>query len=339
MVHGGFVQIGASLMTNANDYRFNDALLPSSASSTPKDAIPAGATIVLARLYWGGSATAAGPDQAAQFTLADGFAADVVAKTCKTVTISSAVGDMPHFLCQADVTALVAGHLGVSNGNGKYAVGGVDAKPAVTTTSGCSAKYNGSPETLCCAPSNLLCQASHASWSLLIVYDAPAQVAAVSDVYLIDGFVALDESAVATSQLYVNLAGLAPAGKGTAKVALYGLEGDLQLGNPQQDPPGSDDSPPCATCFDFASANGVKLTAGAANPYPNNLLNASSGAGTDLDVFDISAMLPAAKKTLDIVVSSGNGSLADNDNSTNLGGDGELFFLAYVIVQVPRFVP
>ncbi len=341
-VHGKAVQLGASLVTNFTDYRFNDKLKPESAD-TIKTAqkLPQDAVIVGAFLFWGGSAANTGIDDVASFTAADGFASQVTADSCDSRTDTAGSGQ--HFLCRKDVTALVAAHPGVDNWNGTYKLGDVSAKVAAIKLSSpgdpCLPKSNGSPEDVCCQGSDAFCQARHASWSLVLLYDTKFSEATERDIFLYDGFVLLDENASSTGQVFFSINQFLVGDPPDAQLSYYAMEGDKQLGNPAQDPPGTADSPPCATCFDFVQFNGTKLTGGAGNNDANNIMNSTPEAGVDLDNFDISSLVKTGDTSATFLVSSGNGSLADNTNPVIAAGAGEMFLYAYTLLQINRKAP
>lgn len=345
-VYGKAVQLGASLVTNFTDYRFNDKLLPQSSDSVKiAQKLPEDAVVVAAYLYWGGSALATGPDDTAQFTAADGFSSAVTADSCDVR--SDAGGTGPHFLCRKDVTALVAGHPGPQAWNGTYSLGSVQAKVSAIKVKSvgdppnfCPQKYNGTEESVCCQNEDVYCQGRHASWSLVMVYDTKFSDTTQRDVFLYDGFVMLDEKTTSTGQILFTVQDFLVADPPEAQLSFYAMEGDAHLGNPAQDPPGTADSPPCATCFDFVQFNGTKLTGGAGNNEANNIMNSTPEAGVDLDTFDVSNLVKTGDTTATFLVSSGNGLLSDNgDLQVQQAGAGELFFYNYTLLQINRKAP
>jgi uncharacterized repeat protein (TIGR01451 family)/fimbrial isopeptide formation D2 family protein len=334
-VYGKAVQLGASLVTNFTDFRFNDELLPQS-SDTVKVAnkLPEDAVIVGAWLYWGGSALDSGLDDSATFQLADGFSTAVSADTCdvRTDPTPQQQGTTgTHFLCRKDVTALVGAHPGTATWNGTYTLGGVQAKVANIQI--------GPGGQVTCAQGDLGCQGRHASWSLVLVYESKFTETTLRDIFLYDGFVLLDEKATSLGQISFGIQDFLVGDPPDAQLSYYAMEGDKNLGNPPQDPPGGPDSPACQTCFDFVQFNGTKLTGGAGNSQENNIMNSTPEPGVDLDTFDVSALLQTGQTTATFVVSSGNGSLADNDNQVNSAGSGELFLYAYTLLQINRKSP
>ena len=90
-------------------------------------AIPAGATITYARLYWSAAGTSAAADTSVLLDRAGtgAFSATVTADASATAATTGADAHN-YYQSTADVTALV-----VANGAGAYRVGGVDALPIV----------------------------------------------------------------------------------------------------------------------------------------------------------------------------------------------------------------
>ncbi|MCB9737760.1 MAG: DUF11 domain-containing protein [Deltaproteobacteria bacterium] len=348
-VYGKAVQLGASLVTNFTDYRYNDKLLPSSSDSVQaSEKLPEDAIIVGAYLFWGGSAFGSSNnpqvDQTVTLTAADGAAISVTADACDTRAVPNNFGVDPgaHFYCRKDVTSLIAAHPGLDAYNGTYTVGDVNARVAsITSNCGGLLKPNPScsqPETVCCAPSDPFCQARHASWSLVLIYDTKASETTQRDIFLYPGFVLLDEQETTTGQQTINLSGIFVGDPPQAQLSYHVMEGDKQLGNPYQDPPGGCDSPPCTTCFDFISFGGTKLTGGAGNNDANNIFNSTPETSLDLDTFDVSNLLKPEQTSASILVSSGNGSIADNTpNATH--GYGELILYGYTLMQINRLAP
>lgn len=346
LVHGKAVQFGASLVSNLVDYRFNDKLLAESSATVPTaQQLPADALVVAAYVFWGASTSDAGPDGNVALTLADGFTANVTASApCMQADDVKGVGK--HFYCRADVTGLVTTHAGSNHWNGSYTLGGVDAKVAAIQLNSdgitCPPKTDATgqlvPETVCCLPSDPACQSRHASWSMVLVYDTATSEAATRDILLLDGFAMLDERGGPNGnlgQLVRTISGFQVGTPPEALLSYHAFEGDKNLGNPEQDPPGQVDSPACSACPDFVMVNGTKLTGGTGNAEPNNIMNASTGAGIDLDAFDISALLQPGATSLALVVSSGDGVLnPDPTDPVAMAGAGELFFYGYTLMQV-----
>ena len=347
-VRGRAVQLGASLVTNTSDKRFNDKLKPSSSDKVQaNETLPSDAVIVGAYLFWGGSAPGSSfnpqVDNTASFTVADGFNVTLTADSCDTRTVGLQGGFDPgaHFYCRKEVTSLIAAHPGLNSYNGTYEVGGVEARVAAISNTCNGSKPNPictQPETTCCAPEDPFCQSRHASWSLVMVYDTKNSETVQRDIFLYDGFVLLDENDTSAGQLKVDVQGFFFGDPSQAQLSYYAMEGDYQLGNPYQDPPGGCDSAPCATCFDFVSFNGVKLTGGAGNNEPNNIFNGTPEPSIDLDTFDVSPMLKPQDSSATLLVSSGDGDITNNA-ATSAAGNGELLLYGYSLLQIDRFAP
>lgn len=343
-VYGKSLQLGASLVTNFTDYRFNDNLLPQSSDTVKvSQKLPEDAVIMGAFVFWGGSAQGSAADQTIDLTLADGAKVSLSADSCDLRNDVEGVG--LHFYCRKDVTAIVAQHPGASYWNGTYTVGGVNAKAASirfgTSGNPCPDKPNGTPDSICCADSDPNCQARHASWSMVIVYDTKFSDTTQRDVFLYDGFVLLDEQEYGKivpftpGQISFGIQDFLVGDPPEAQLSFYALEGDKHLGNPAQDFAG--DSPKCLTCYDFVQFNGTKLTGGAGNNEPNNIFNSTPEPGVDLDTFDISPLVKTGDTTANFLVSSGDGK--SNSVEEQLGGCGELFFYGYTLLQINRKAP
>ncbi len=350
-VYGKSVQLGASLVTNFIDYRFNDKLLAQS-SDTVKIAqkMPQDAKIVGAYLYWGASEPSTGYDNTAVLTLADGAQQTLAADGCDTRTDPTPNGTGTHYYCRRDITSLLQAHPGSDHWNGTYTVGGIDAKVAnihiATAAEPCGQKP-GDPaiaETVCCAQGDIACQARYASWTMVFVYDTAFSETTLRDVFLYDGYVLLDEQVSSVGQIKFAISDFLVADPPDAQLTYYALEGDKQLGNPEQDPGNNGpDSPPCASCWDFVSFNGIELTGGAGNNEAHNIMNSTPETGIDLDTFDVSTLVKPNDTTATLVVSSGDGTLATNQepayHEDNLAGNGEFFVYGWTLLQVNRKAP
>ncbi len=348
-VYGKSVQLGASLVTNFVDYRFNDKLLAQS-SDTVKIAqkMPEDAVIVGAYLYWGASQPNSGYDNTAVVTLADGAQQTLAADGCETRTDPTPGGTGSHYYCRRDITTLLQAHPGADHWNGNYTVGGIDAKIAniaVVSPSNPNAcqgykKANGQDESVCCELGDNGCQARYASWSMVFVYDTKNSETTQRDVFLYDGYVLLDEQQSTLGQIQFTINDFLVADPPEAQFSYYAMEGDKQLGNPEQNVGNNGpDSPPCDTCYDFVSFNGTKLTGGAGNNEENNIMNSTPETGIDLDTFDVSTFVKPNDTSATLVVSSGNGSLTDNTQGLLSAGYGEFFVYGWSLLQVNRKAP
>ncbi|HAN31169.1 MAG TPA: hypothetical protein DCQ06_06180, partial [Myxococcales bacterium] len=347
-VYGKAVQLGASLVTNFTDYRFNDKLLAQSSDTVQTlEKIPADAVIKKAYLFWAGSAP--GPiggefaDQTASLQFTDGFSSSLTADNCilrSSPTTNPAAGK--HFYCRKDVTTLLSAHPGNSSWNGSYTVGSVNAKVAQITTqcNGLKANQNACPgaqETVCCQPNDPFCQGRHASWSLLIIYDTKFSESVQRDIFLWDGFVLLDEQLNSTGQITIPINNFFVGDPPQADLMYYAMEGDKHLGEPIQSS-SSCDSTPCGTCYDYIAVNGTKLTGGAGNSDANNIFNSTPETSVDLDRFDISQLVKPKDTSATILVSSGDGDLTNNQPGV-FNGYGELVMYGYTVVEVNRLAP
>jgi uncharacterized repeat protein (TIGR01451 family)/fimbrial isopeptide formation D2 family protein len=333
-VYGKVVQLGASLLKSTLTAPLINSNLLASSSDTA-DSFPDDAALVKAYLYWGGREASPGNhDTNVTFQLPDGFSAPggVNADNCRKVTdpTTNPNDGLPvgtHFFCRADVTALLTQHKNPANKthNGNYVVGGLSVKVS-------------QPQGTQSCVGDPVCQANHASWSLIAVYDSQSDPVQ-RDVFLYDGFVLLDEKTTSAGQLTVKIKDFLVPDPPSATLMYHAMEGDKHLGVPPQD------QPPilCPTCFDyveFQPKNGPpkKLTQGAENQDANNIFNSSSGDGVDLDVFDISQLLQPNDTEATFVVSSGDGDITNNTGN-NGSGYGELIFYGYTVLQIDRKAP
>ena len=347
-VYGKSVQLGASLVTNFVDYRFNDKLL-SQSSDTVKIAqkMPEDAVIVGAYLYWGASEPNTGYDNTAVVTLADGAQQTLAADNCETRTDPTPGGTGTHYYCRRDITTLLQAHPGADHWNGNYTVGGIDAKVATlhlaTPTAPCYGLTEAdgvTPETVCCQQGDIGCQARYTSWTMVFVYDTKFSETTQRDVFLYDGYVLLDEQQSTLGQIQFTINDFLVADPPDAQFTYYAMEGDKQLGNPEQNVgQNGPDSPACDTCYDFVSFNGVELTGGAGNNEPHNIMNSTPETGIDLDTFDVSNFVKPNDTSAKLVVSSGNGSLLDNTPGLASAGYGEFFVYGWSLLQVNRKAP
>jgi uncharacterized repeat protein (TIGR01451 family)/fimbrial isopeptide formation D2 family protein len=348
-VYGKSVQLGASLVTNYVDYRFNDKLLPQS-SDTVKIAqkMPQDAVIVGAYLYWGASEPSSGYDNTAVVTLADGAQQTLAADNCETRTDPQPNGTGTHYYCRRDITTLLQAHPGIDHWNGSYTVGGIDAKVAslhiATPSSPCGQKPGDAAiaETVCCEQGDIGCQARYASWTMVFVYDTKFSEQTQRDVFLYDGYVLLDEQQSSLGQIKFTINDFLVSDPPDAQLTYYAMEGDKQLGNPEQDLLShGPDSPPCDSCYDFVKFNNTELTGGAGNNEPHNIMNSSVEPGLDLDTFDVSNLVKPNDTSANLIVSSGDGSLATNASGSpdNAAGNGEFFVYGWTLLQVNRKAP
>ncbi|MDX1696932.1 MAG: hypothetical protein R3308_01530, partial [Thiohalobacterales bacterium] len=251
-----FTATGGSLRTQSNG---GDACAVTISNSATLSGIPAGATITAAYLYWAGSGST--PDY--NVTL-DGV--PVSADRTFTETFSSGGTDYDFFSGFEDVTAQVA-----ARRNGTYTF----ANLSVNT---------GAPH---CAV-----QAVMAGWSLLVIYEDPAEPLRVINVF--DGFQFFRGSSITLSPSNFTI----PATGIDGRHGILTFEGDVENS---------------ASFNGFTEAltfNGVALTDGM-NPPNNqfnstvNVLGSNSTYGVDLDVYDISSLLNPGDSSASSIYSSG----------------------------------
>ena len=361
-VYGKAVQMGASLVTNFTDYRYNDALKAQSSDKIvgviPKDAVIKGAW-----LFWGGSAPKSGGggwsiDNTVSLTTPDGAKTSVIADgACLTHQTKDNQGTVQvnHFYCRKDVTSLVSSHPGLDTWNGVYSVGDLQARVANIQNQGCGSKLNTKhypniPETTCCVyqPGNPKhdphCQAHHASWSMVVIYDTKFSDTTERDIHLYDGFLLLDETKLSAGQKTFQLDGFLVGDPPQARIAYYAMEGDKHLGNPYQwgaGGKGGPDSYPCQSCPDYIAFNGSKLSGGAGNGEVDNIFNSTPETSIDLDSFDVSKLVKPQDVSASVLVSSGDGIVAGPgpDPDGEKTGYGELLLYGYTLLEINRLAP
>ena len=318
---GGATALGNTLMERVPSRPEVNSQLLASSEAEAND-VPLGSTIQGAYVFWSGSTADSGVDRRARLTMPNGRSSNVNADRCITTEGQFGGGDtVDFFYCRADVTALVSANP-ASSGNyrGRYGLGNVTARPGTLNDDGTCEEAN-------------TCQAMYAGWSLLMVYEDPAE-STLRDVVIFDGFRLLDETPFSDGVDRFTITGFDVADPPEASFTFFGLEGDALLGIPPQD---SDPVFGCDECFDYISFNGRKLSD--ANNPENNIWNSTTPAGgalgIDIDTFDISDLVSPGTRTARIEIGSGDG-----DTSTGqAGGGGELVFMGYVMLTINRRAP
>jgi uncharacterized repeat protein (TIGR01451 family) len=305
----------------------NSILLPSSTAQMSD--MPFDAEVVAAYLFWSGATprTLRGrldppdlPDRDVDFTLPDGtFYNDLSVDTdltgfatCRT---ADALGGF--YYCRRDVTDIVAA-LGAGNANGIYTVGDVDADPGTLDSAD---------------GQRIHAQAKYAGWSLVVVWRGPASQTVRRDVVLYDGFLRLDETSSAAGIHSFSIGDFSVGEPPLGRLSVFGMEGDRQLGVPPQDSTG------CSTCYDFVSfraasaATATKLSDGD-NPE-NNSFNSSTDTSIDIDTYYLDGLIATGDASATITLGSGDGVV----DGTNNQGNGESFFVGWVIMTVDTLTP
>ncbi|MFO0640224.1 MAG: hypothetical protein U0183_13480 [Polyangiaceae bacterium] len=238
--------------------------------------LPAGARIVHAQLYWAATLLAAPAKRTVVLDRPGGFQATVNADESLTVP----AGGNVYYQNTADVTALVR-----AQGPGTYRVSGFDSQPVVDQT----------------------INDAFAGWTLVVVYDSPAEP--VRNVTLFDGLTFVDLGASAT----VNLAGfLVPTMGFDAKLGVLAYEGDdggtgdsLAFKSKSAAAPTllGDALNPSSNLF-----NGTRSVFGLPVSVPGDLPRQTGGArsmsGFDMDVLDITPLVRAGDDSATITASS-----------------------------------
>ncbi len=251
-------------------------ITPMTARSTALLTLPPGAIVTYARLYW----SAEGPKNmimsGAQVLVERPgmFSQNVTADTTGQVDVPLLVGT--HYQQTADITSLVQLY-----GPGAYRVSNV---PTVS-------------------PVNQLDQLLYAAWSVVVFYRLPAQPPRSLTVF--DGF---DEVSVATAVSATLNGFLVPNAGFDAKFGVIGYQGDFDNtgdriavnGTLLQDA----ENPPTNFFNSTRSALGQALTTVGDLPQMNG--QPGSMTGIDMDIIDITGLVHAGDKSLQVSASTTN---------------------------------
>lgn len=238
--------------------------------------LPPGATIVHAQLYWAATILAAPPKRTVVLDRPGGFQVTVNAQDSFTVP----AGGNVYYQNTADVTSTVRQY-----GPGAYRVSGFDSQPVV----------------------DQLIDDAFAAWTLVVVYDRPADP--VRNVTLFDGLEFIDLGGSST----VNLSGfLVPTLGFDAKLGVIAYEGDD--GGTGDSLAWKSKSAATATLLGDALNptnnffNGTRSVFGRPISLPGDLPQQSGRArsmsGVDIDIVDITSLVAAGDDTASITASS-----------------------------------
>ena len=239
----------------------NNGIAVTDARSTAVLAIPAGATITYARLYWSASGTSAAADTSVVLDRAGtgAFSATVTADASATATTTGAEAH-DYYQSTADVTALV-----VANGVGAYRLGGVDALPVVGIND----------------------ESRFAAWWMVVFYrlasDPPRNLT------IFDGFDYIESHTPAIS---VTVSGFqVPTFGHDAKVAAIAYLGDERGNGDSLSWNGSVVSDAINPATDFFNSSRSYLGAAVSNAgdLPQLTGTGSSMSGIDMDVIDVTS--------------------------------------------------
>ncbi|MDX9720244.1 MAG: hypothetical protein RBU37_05835, partial [Myxococcota bacterium] len=314
-LYGDAVVTGNSLMIDTCPY-VNTVLLSQSAGDV--SGIPLDANLRGAFLFW--SASNPSIDNSATLVTPSG--------TTINANASSACHYIAHlggaYGCVADVTTQLAGQGGSSGFNGVYKVSGVNGQ-------------TGTVDSLCnCL--DVYCQAKFAGWSLVLVYESPTE-RTERDVYLYDGFRALDEELTTPGQDSFTITGFNVGSPPEAKLSFFALEGDRQLGVPPQDQMGPGIGCPDGSCVDSLHFNGTPLF----NSFndPGNVFNSTVpggfALGVDLDTYDVSYLVDPGDSSASVSLISGDGVF--NNSPEDMHGWGEYFIVNWLLLRINRLSP
>jgi uncharacterized repeat protein (TIGR01451 family) len=315
-LNGDAAVTGNTLMSDTCDPRVNSVLLTESFGDM--SGIPADAIVEGAYLFW--SASNPSPDNAATLRLPSGSSQSITATApCHTVPNYNGA-----YACAADVTSFVS-TLG-SSLNGTYRVSDVQGTPGLLDGN--------------CQPINdPFVQAKFAGWSIIVVYSSPTE-RTQRDIFVYDGFRALDETFNSPGQDSFSISGFNVGNPPDAKLSFFALEGDRQLGIPPQNlSPLSQGGCPDGSCIDSLEFNGARLS-NANNPQ-GNLFNGSVpggfAIGVDLDTYDISSLVTTGTTSATIRLLSGDG--IGNNIAGQSHGYGEYFLVNWLLLRLNRLAP
>lgn len=338
-LRGSYAAIGSTL-TLADQYEYgmyNFYLLSETSASFVQD-FPSDAKIKKAFLFWSGSTYdyPAIADNTATIKTPYGQTHNISTTQCTMLPLS--LGNF--YYCRADITDKLNG-LSIKKGD-TYTVGSIDAF--------ISSNCNIDPH----------CQARYAGWSMIVIWESQT-FPRYRDIVIYDGFYHLDET---TSSAGIappfTLDGFVVGDPAYVELTFFGLEGDSQLGEPEQSLLPKSDPLYCVTCDDFIR---VKRPGGdyiylqnSANP-PKNIWNSSysgveaNGVGIDIDTFNIGVgglnVLRPGDTSLIVQAGVGDGfprhPISGNPNAPDFNdsaaGGGESVFLGFIALGLDTIAP
>ncbi|MBX3129886.1 MAG: DUF11 domain-containing protein [Polyangiaceae bacterium] len=246
----------------------NNAITIAQARSTSVLALPAGATVEYARLYWAGTRTA-GADNTVTLDRVGGFTQALTAQACLTNANAS-------YQCTVDVTALVQ-----TNGAGAYRLSGMEVNELVNVNS----------------------NNNFAGWFMVVFYEDFTQPP--RNLALFDG---LDVVASGSPQNATLSGFLVPNAGFDAKLGVVAMEGDntlvgdaLRFGTGVLGP-ANDLSNALNPANNFFNSTRSTLGVGTslAGDLPRLTGTAQSMSGIDLDVVDITGRVTAGQTSANI---------------------------------------
>jgi uncharacterized repeat protein (TIGR01451 family) len=241
------------------------AITPAAARSTAVLAIPAGATVTHARLYWTAIRNVADDTQVVLDRAGAGaFTASVTADVPVSNVVATTGNMRTYYQASADVTAVVR-----TNGNGAYRVSGIDT----------------------IALANLNESSAVVAWSMVVIYQLDSQPN--RNLTIFDGL-DIVENVAARRTLDIPLSGFqVPAAGFNAKLGVVAYEGDLTLlgdslfFNPATFPTALSDAINPADNFFNSSRSEMGAAVFAIGDLPQLTGLAGSMSGVDIDVVNV----------------------------------------------------
>ncbi|MGC8928467.1 MAG: DUF7619 domain-containing protein, partial [Myxococcota bacterium] len=338
-LRGSYAAIGSTL-TLADQYEYgmyNFYLLSETGASFTLD-FPSDAKIKKAFLFWSGSTYdyPAIVDNTATIKTPYGQTYNISTSQCTLLPLS--LGNF--YYCRADISDKLAG-LSIKKGD-SYRVGNIDAY----ISNNCDID----PQ----------CQARYAGWSMIVIWESQT-FPRYRDIVIYDGFYHLDET---TSSAGIappfTLDGFVVGDPPYAELTFFGLEGDSQLGEPEQSLLPKTDPLYCITCNDFIKikrAGGNYIYLQNDSNLPNNIWNSShstveaNGVGIDIDTFNIGAgglnVLMPGDTSLIVQAGVGDGfpvhPVSGDPNAPDFNdsaaGGGESVFLGFIALGLDTIAP
>lgn len=338
-LRGSYAAIGSTLtLADQYEYGMYNFYLLSETSASYTQEFPSDAKIKKAFLFWSGSTYdyPAIADNTATIKTPYGQTYNISTTQCILLPLS--LGNF--YYCRADISDKLKG-LSIKKGD-SYTVGSIDA----FISNNCDID----PQ----------CQARYAGWSMVVIWESQT-FSRYRDIVIYDSFYHLDET---TSSAGIappfTLDGFVVGDPPYAELTFFGLEGDSQLGEPEQSLLPKTDPLYCVTCNDFIR---VKRPGGNyiylqndGNP-PNNIWNSShsaveaNGVGIDIDTFNIGLgglnVLRPGDTSLIVQAGVGDGfpvhpvsgdPNAADFNDTSAGG-GESVFLGFIALGLDTIAP
>ncbi len=338
-LRGSYASIGSTLtLADQYEYGMYNFILLQETSASFTQTFPSDAKIKRAFLFWSGSTYdyPAIADNTATLKTPYGQSYEISTNQCTLLPLS--LGNF--YYCRADITNQLK-DLSIKRGD-SYTIGSIDAY----ISSSCDLD----PQ----------CQARYAGWALIVIWESQT-FSRYRDIVIYDGFYHLDET---TSSAGIappfTLDGFVVGDPAYAELTFFGLEGDSQLGEPEQSYLPETDPLHCVTCNDFIrvkrSGSDYIYLHNDSNPS-NNIWNSShseveaNGVGIDIDTFNVGVgglnVLRPGDTSLIVQPGVGDGfpqhPISGDPNAPDFNdsaaGGGESVFLGFIALGLDTIAP